>query len=166
MKSPLIFTGLMLVATSACSPSPPATAIPASTPTSASPAPLGTLVVEQSAIVGGFYTEGAFAYVEVSDLEGTELASVKDAEYGVAKELARVELPAGRYVIGTYVRPCEAACPVLDAPTDGCELAVDIVAGETLEVLAERWYGESGLWPIISIANHLPDGDPAPATAP
>jgi hypothetical protein len=39
-----------------------------------------------------------------------------------------------------------------------------VVAGETLEVLAERWYGESGLWPIISIANHLADGDPAPGT--
>ncbi len=39
-----------------------------------------------------------------------------------------------------------------------------VVAGETLEVLAERWYGDSGLWPIISIANHLPGGDPAPGT--
>jgi nucleoid-associated protein YgaU len=39
-----------------------------------------------------------------------------------------------------------------------------VVAGETLEVLAERWYGEARLWTIISIANHLPDGDPAPGT--
>jgi nucleoid-associated protein YgaU len=39
-----------------------------------------------------------------------------------------------------------------------------VVAGETLEVLAERWYGEASLWTIISIANHLPDGDPAPGT--
>jgi nucleoid-associated protein YgaU len=39
-----------------------------------------------------------------------------------------------------------------------------VVAGETLEILAERWYGESRLWTIISIANHLPDGDPAPGT--
>jgi nucleoid-associated protein YgaU len=39
-----------------------------------------------------------------------------------------------------------------------------VVAGETLEVLAERWYGEDRLWPIISIANHLTDGDPAPGT--
>jgi nucleoid-associated protein YgaU len=39
-----------------------------------------------------------------------------------------------------------------------------VVAGETLEVLAERWYGEQQLWTIISIANQLPDGDPAPGT--
>jgi nucleoid-associated protein YgaU len=39
-----------------------------------------------------------------------------------------------------------------------------VVAGETLEVLAERWYGEAQLWTIISIANQLPDGDPTPGT--
>lgn len=39
-----------------------------------------------------------------------------------------------------------------------------VVAGETLEVLAQRWYGEFGLWPLIAIANHLGDGDPAPGT--
>jgi nucleoid-associated protein YgaU len=38
------------------------------------------------------------------------------------------------------------------------------VAGETLKVLAQRWYGEDHLWTIASIANHLPDGDPAPGT--
>jgi nucleoid-associated protein YgaU len=39
-----------------------------------------------------------------------------------------------------------------------------VVTGETLEALADRWYGEAHLWTIISIANHLPDGDPAPGT--
>jgi nucleoid-associated protein YgaU len=39
-----------------------------------------------------------------------------------------------------------------------------VVAGETLQVLAQRWYGDEHLWTIISIANHLPDGDPAPGT--
>jgi len=39
-----------------------------------------------------------------------------------------------------------------------------VVAGETLKVLAQRWYGEERLWTIISIANQLPDGDPAPGT--
>lgn len=39
-----------------------------------------------------------------------------------------------------------------------------VVAGETLKELAERWYGEERLWTIISIANHLPAGDPAPGT--
>ncbi|MDT5089058.1 MAG: hypothetical protein QOG47_1765 [Mycobacterium sp.] len=35
-----------------------------------------------------------------------------------------------------------------------------VVAGETWEVLAERWYGEPGLWPIIAIANHMQNQDP------
>ena len=35
-----------------------------------------------------------------------------------------------------------------------------VVAGETLEVLAERWYGDKRLDSIIAIANHL--GDPRP----
>ncbi len=34
-----------------------------------------------------------------------------------------------------------------------------VVAGETLEVLAERWYGEAGQWPVIAVPNHL-DADP------
>jgi nucleoid-associated protein YgaU len=39
-----------------------------------------------------------------------------------------------------------------------------VVAGETLKVLAQRWYGDEHLWTIILIANHLPDEDPAPGT--
>jgi nucleoid-associated protein YgaU len=35
-----------------------------------------------------------------------------------------------------------------------------VVAGETLPVLAERWYGEAGLWPVISAPNHLDDQEP------
>lgn len=35
-----------------------------------------------------------------------------------------------------------------------------VVAGETWEVLADRWYGEPSLWPIITIANHMTDQDP------
>jgi nucleoid-associated protein YgaU len=37
-----------------------------------------------------------------------------------------------------------------------------VVTGETLQGLAERWYGEANLWPIISIANFLADLDLAP----
>jgi nucleoid-associated protein YgaU len=39
-----------------------------------------------------------------------------------------------------------------------------VVAGETLKVLALRWYGDENLWTIIAIANHLSDGDPVPGT--
>ncbi len=37
-----------------------------------------------------------------------------------------------------------------------------VVEGETLKILAQRWYGDEQLWTIIAIANHLPDGDTAP----
>jgi nucleoid-associated protein YgaU len=37
-----------------------------------------------------------------------------------------------------------------------------VVAGETWEVLAERWYGEFGLWPIVAIANEMINQDPQP----
>ncbi|WP_245549902.1 LysM peptidoglycan-binding domain-containing protein [Gordonia effusa] len=39
-----------------------------------------------------------------------------------------------------------------------------IVDGELLSVLAERWYGEASLWPIIARANHTGDVDPEPGT--
>jgi nucleoid-associated protein YgaU len=35
-----------------------------------------------------------------------------------------------------------------------------VVSGETWEVLADRWYGESSLWPIIMIANNKENQDP------
>lgn len=35
-----------------------------------------------------------------------------------------------------------------------------VVSGETWEVLADRWYGEFNLWPIITIANHMENQDP------
>ena len=37
-----------------------------------------------------------------------------------------------------------------------------VVAGETWEVLAERWYGEFGLWPVIAVANNMVDVQPKP----
>jgi nucleoid-associated protein YgaU len=35
-----------------------------------------------------------------------------------------------------------------------------VVDGENPRVLAQRWYGEESLWPIITVANHLGDADP------
>lgn len=99
------------------------------------------MVVQQSRLGGGFYIEGAFAYVEVTDADGVQVARVEDAEYNLAKELVRVQLPAGRYAVRTYVRPCEAACPALDGPTDGCELVVDVLAPGTVGVRVERRVG-------------------------
>ena len=152
MTSPVILLVAIIAAVTACSPAPTPNRSPSAlTPTveSVSPLPsttslaLGTLVVRQSRIAGGFYIEGAFAYVEVSDESGRPVARVEDPEYHLAKELARVELPVGGYVVGTYVRPCEAACPALDGPTDRCQLTVDVVAGEVVAVHVERSVGRA-----------------------
>ncbi|CAN5469659.1 LysM peptidoglycan-binding domain-containing protein [soil metagenome] len=35
-----------------------------------------------------------------------------------------------------------------------------VVAGETPRELAQRWYGDESLWPVITVANHLGDVDP------
>lgn len=94
--------------------------------------------MQQSRIVGAFYIEGAFAYVEVTDESGAQIARVEDPEYHLAKEIARVDLPVGQYVIWTYVRSCAASCEALDGPTDGCELTVDVVPAEIVEVRVER----------------------------
>ena len=37
-----------------------------------------------------------------------------------------------------------------------------VVDGETLAVLADRWYGEVGLWPVIAVANNMTNTDPHP----
>lgn len=148
--SPVVLLVTLVVALAACSPTPPqtrspsaaiATAVPSSLPPSPTPVALGTLVVQQSRI-GGFYIEGAFAYVEVTNESGASVARVEDPDYHLAKELARIELPAGRYVIRSYVRPCAMACPALDGPTDGCELTVDVIAAGSVEVRVERRPGQ------------------------
>lgn len=39
-----------------------------------------------------------------------------------------------------------------------------VVPGETLQVLADRWYGDWTLWIVIAIANQLSGDDPEPGT--
>jgi nucleoid-associated protein YgaU len=39
-----------------------------------------------------------------------------------------------------------------------------VADGETLPQLAQTWYGEAGLWPIIAVANQLGGSDPATGT--
>ena len=105
----------------------------------------------QSRVDGGFYIEGAFAYVEVTDGSGRQVARVEDPDYHLAKELARVELPAGGYVVGTYVRPCAAACPAVDGPADGCELSVDVAAAGIVIVRVERHIGRPCVVSVVDL---------------
>ena len=149
---------MLVAALTACSPAPaptrsPSTLTPTAEPSSPPPSPsnptLGTLVVQQSRIIGGFYIEGAFAYVEVTNESGAPVARVEDSEYHLAKELARVELTPGRYMIRSYVRSCAGSCAALDGPTDGCEFTVDIAAAGTVEVHVERQVGRPCLASLL-----------------
>ena len=139
-----------LAVTGACSPvppptGPPAAVVPTAGPDSPSPSAtstaVGTLVVQQSRIDGGFYIEGAYAYVEVTDESGRQVTRVEDPDYHLDKEIARVELPVGSYVITTYVRPCAAACPALDESTDACSLTVEVAEERLVEVQLRRRVG-------------------------
>lgn len=76
----------------------------------------------------------------MTDESGAQVARVEDPECHREKELARVTLPAGRYVIEIDVRRCEAPCPALDGQTDGCEPSVDVVAAG---IIAVEWNGAS-----------------------
>jgi hypothetical protein len=104
--------------------------------------PLGTLVVTQGDASGGLYIDGAYAYLEVVDPDGEIVNAMEDRDYHVAKELARVALPAGLYTIRTYVQPCDGNCSDLDAPTDACETAVDMPAAATIDIHIARRVGK------------------------
>lgn len=122
--------GLVLVllvaacATPVPSPSTSATAAPKPSPTGTnSPSPaVATVVIRQEALGGrGFYIEGAYAFVEIKSADGSLAAAAQTDRYHLAQELLRTELRSGDYTLLTYVRPCEAACPLMDPPTDRCE---------------------------------------------
>lgn len=149
MKSGVVLLVAMCTLVAGCSPMPLPTASPspqsspsASPTLASSPSASGTLVVQQARIDGGFYIEGAFAYVEVTNESGIQIERFEDPEYHLAKEIARVMLPAGGYTVVTYVRPCEAACPLLNGPRDRCEVRVDLTPGGTVEVRVQRQVGQ------------------------
>ena len=115
--------------TSTPEPSGPAvTPVQDGTPVPSDAGPTGQLVVTQTSVADlpGVFTEGAVAFVEVYDAAGTLVANARNGDYLGAIELLRTDLPAGRYELRTYVRPCSAACPGMDPPTDECRLEVVI----------------------------------------
>lgn len=131
----------------ACSPAPlpvppsvtPATLVPsAPTPSSAaSPSP-ATLVVTQVFVGEGFYTEGAYAYVELRDPTGVLVERTETVDYRLEQELARFTVDAGRFDLRSYVRSCNGACPALDPPTAACAASIELKPGDQVTVRIER----------------------------
>lgn len=69
------------------------------------------------------------------------VAAAQTPNYHLDLEILRADVEAGDYVLRSYVRPCEAACPLMDPPTDECTLALSLEAGGTVEVHVERLIG-------------------------
>lgn len=143
---------IAVIGLAACSPAPPtpspsltpplAPTASASTEPSPSPSPaLSQVVVRQRQIDVGFYTEGAVAYVEIYGSEGELVRTAETPDYHLDVEILRTALVAGRYELRTYVRPCAAACPAMDAPTDACSVELNVAATNVITVSIGRRVG-------------------------
>lgn len=92
------------------------------------------------------YIEGSLSNVRLQTSDGQVVA---ENEFGagplIQPALKVTALPTGSYVLESWQRPCEAACPPqggLDPETDRCEAELDVAAEERLEVLIEVTPGE------------------------
>jgi hypothetical protein len=53
---------------------------------------------------------------------------------GGSDGLAELEVPAGRFVLGSWQRTCDGNCGYLDAPADRCLIVVRPGKGCTIDV--------------------------------
>lgn len=131
----------------ACAPAPtvppsvaPATQAPSPT-TSPSIAPSpgsATLIVTQAFVGEGWYTEGAYAYVELSDPSGVVVERAETTEYHLEQEVARFTVEEGSYQLRSYVRSCNGACQALSPPSEACDAAIELKPRDELTIRIER----------------------------
>jgi hypothetical protein len=76
---------------------------------------------------GPLYIEGAITFFRITNANGT----VTEIRLGTNTTAA---LPAGRYALRSYVRPCDGNCAALDAPTDECATTFTLETGQVLAV--------------------------------
>jgi D-alanyl-D-alanine dipeptidase len=74
----------------------------------------------------GPYIEGSVSFLRVLDSRGTPV--VEESTQGVRWRVKR-RLPAGRYRVISFERPCSANCLFLDMPRERCSRRVRILAG-------------------------------------
>jgi D-alanyl-D-alanine dipeptidase len=92
----------------------------------------GTLDLQQALDTSrGSYVEGSVSYVRVRSSEGELVVGRR-----VRKPRFRMRrrLPAGRYRVISYQRPCDGNCGLLDPPTDRCAQPVRILSRGLTEV--------------------------------
>ena len=83
------------------------------------------------------YTEGQVSFLVVRDSAGSEVAFRSFQAINPIFPALQMDLPAGRYEVESYQRPCEGNCGSLDPPADRCQADVDLRAGESVFLTAE-----------------------------
>jgi D-alanyl-D-alanine dipeptidase len=73
----------------------------------------------------GPYIEGSVAFLRVRDAAGRV---VLDESSGRVRWRVRRRLPAGRYRLTSFERPCSGNCSVLDPPAERCSRRITIIA--------------------------------------
>ena len=74
----------------------------------------------------GAYIEGSISFLRVRDARG-ELVVDESAARGLRWRVRR-RLPAGRYRLTSFERPCDGNCSLLDPPTDRCSRRIKVIA--------------------------------------
>ncbi len=137
---------------------PSSTASGPSTESTHSPGPgappaTGTLEVTQEFDDRGqVYTEGSLSFVRLWGPEG----AVFDAE--VKDDRLKREVPAGRYRIRSYQRPCDGNCGFLDPPTDTCEQPLTIAPDTVTRVHVVTRIGSGCTFELPGTPPQRPEG--------
>ncbi len=72
------------------------------------------------------YIEGSVSFLRVRDASGALVVDVSSGP-GLRWRVRR-RLPAGRYRLTSFERPCDGNCSLLDPPTDRCSRRITIIA--------------------------------------
>ena len=76
----------------------------------------------------GVYIEGSIAFLQVRDGGGRVVVDESSGTPRVRWRV-RLRLPAGRYRLTSFERPCNGNCSVLDPPAERCSRRIRVIAG-------------------------------------
>jgi D-alanyl-D-alanine dipeptidase len=77
-------------------------------------------------VLSGPYIEGSISFLRVRDARGVLVVN-ESGSHGLRWRVRR-RLPAGRYRLTSFERPCDGNCSLLDSPTDRCSRRITIIA--------------------------------------
>ena len=124
-RTTLILAGAALLA---------ALAVPAARPASV----YGTVDIRLNRLpASARYIEGAAWHVRLSSNTFGAVVNLFDAQTLTETRLTLRRVPAGRYRVTSYMRPCDGNCSVLDPPVDRCSGAVRVRAGRINRVIVD-----------------------------